>query len=32
MITQSNTDRIKLEIGQKFIEEALVIGLNFDTD
>lgn len=31
-ITQSDTDRIKLEIGQKFIEEALIIGLNFDTD
>ena len=27
-ITQSDTDRIKLEFGQRFIEEALVMGLN----
>ncbi len=27
-ITQSDTDRIKLEFGQSFVEEALVIGLN----
>ena len=27
-LTQSNTDRIKLEFGQKFVEEALMIGLN----
>ncbi|MFZ0263839.1 MAG: hypothetical protein WA326_01340 [Nitrososphaeraceae archaeon] len=27
-ITQSDTDRIKLEFGQRFVEEALVIGLN----
>lgn len=34
MLTQSNTDRIKLEFGQKFVEEALMIGLNrlFDTN
>lgn len=33
-ITQSDTDRIKLEFGQRFVEEALVIGLNrlFHTD
>jgi hypothetical protein len=27
-ITQSDTDRIKLEFGQRFVEEALVIGFN----
>jgi|GEM_PF-4210183 len=33
-ITQSDSDRIKLEFGQRFVEEALVIGLNwlFHTD
>ena len=33
-LTQSDTDRIKLEFGQKFLEEALRIGLNrfFDTN
>jgi hypothetical protein len=33
-LTQSDTDRIKLEFGQKFVEEALIIGLNrlFDTN
>jgi hypothetical protein len=28
-ITQSDSDRIKLEFGQRFVEEALVIGLNW---
>jgi hypothetical protein len=33
-LTQSNTDRIKLEFGQKFVGEALMIGLDrlFDTN
>ena len=33
-ITQSDSDRIKLEFGQKLVEKALVIGLNrlFHTD
>ncbi|MGA7370046.1 MAG: hypothetical protein WBX01_13030 [Nitrososphaeraceae archaeon] len=33
-ITQSDTDRIKLEFGQKFVEDALTIGLNrlFDSN
>ena len=28
-ITQSDSDRIKLEFGQRIVEEALVIGLNW---
>jgi hypothetical protein len=28
-ITQSDSDRIKLEFGQRFVEEALVIGINW---
>jgi hypothetical protein len=33
-ITQSDTDKIKVEFGQKFIEMPLVVGLNrlFDSD
>ncbi len=33
-ITQSDTDKIKLEFGQRFIEISLAIGLNwlFDTN
>jgi hypothetical protein len=33
-IRQSDSDRIELEFGQRFVEEALVIGLNwlFHTD
>lgn len=34
VITQSDTDKIKLEIGQKFLEMSLAVGLNklFDTN
>lgn len=33
LITQSDTEKIKLEFGQKFIEMSLAIGMNrfFDT-